>query len=568
MTFAKWHVANRSWVYRVSATLALLFVAGARALQAQTVETASPVAEAFTPPEVVSGVVWDADRKPVAGAEVFLSLDVQEPDPVSENHFTRDHGLLVAHGQCDASGRFRFDVRKPESVEWEHDTPWHVWAIADGYALCRIADGCGRVFEDAAALANLEAVAEADSLPRQYEWYLLHRINKVPIEMVDPQGRPVVGKILTLSIAGSSVPPELISRVFPTGVRGTASLADVKSGPWYDARLKTEDHGVRDFYWFYPSYRRVNDESGIRLVVRPWVNFRGQLVTKRKSIAKSELANRKLTFLSSNGASDETPGSTSYETVVTDADGKFVTKSLALGRLTQVMTDRPESTSWRVFLPHPTFEFNTLVPYSLKLSCVPTRTVKGRLQRSDGTPLPGVRLSVSHGSSEMPRYLESFYSGHPGQQERVTTDKEGRFEQQALPGYIVFGWCRRRDPQSVAPPLTFPDPVLLADALHVEAGDEAVELPPFLIHRREGRLVDSAGEGIKGVVFSYDETGDRPTGEAWSRENGTFVLDSVGEQVSWKAAAASRLDAHGGPRLDATSHVRSEAPLRIFVNTK
>lgn len=444
------------------------------------------------------GTLIDADGKPVAGAEVWLSegrLVNPRGEILSEGQVP-ERPKMIARERSDNSGRFAIEL--PDEVppsDWART--WLVlWAHRSGSALCmrRVA----RDVPPRAAPATLRLTAA------------------VPLAMVivGPDEKPVSGaRVLPEKLNDAWLPREFAEQLAATTDRdGRAVLHDLEPTALDLVRVESEEFGVQ---WMGLPPAANDGSRPVRLA--PAASVHGRLVAE-DTRAISGITIR---FASWVVAGDDAAGVGLAE-AVTDADGRFDVPAIVAGTLSAAVEPKAELPfRCQRITARPIVEGTA---NELVIDLERAVRVEGVVRdRDTGEPLAGaaVWLNRFDPSTIDPR-----------------TDEQGRYFGFLLPGQVAPSF--RRIPRGYY----FPQHAL--ETQPVPKDVEKVELKPLLLARGEtvrGRVVDGDGHGVPEaeVEAHFDlVSGGTYSLHAHADRDGAFTLDGVEPNAPLTVSAYSQ----------------------------
>jgi RNA polymerase sigma factor (sigma-70 family) len=427
--------------------------------------------------KLVTGLVLDANGKPVAGASVWMPTAPDETD--------------TPQASTDASGRYRLSV----PAAWDR-IPMHqrqaiVWAYAPGHQIAT-----------ASAYEVLQGKARSVDLT-------LGPATDTSFLVLGPDGRPVAGAVVEpyhiKTPSAYDFPPKLMQPVLRavTDAGGRASLPAVSREGFLTVQVTAGSLGSQQL--------RLLDkasEPAQRIVrLRPAARVEGRLLADRPE----QLKGLKIYSTTSDSADrqegqNQTTGSAE---VVADERGMFTIPSIATGslqlgvRLDEALPVRPRFPESLVIRPGGVNHVDITMEKAVR--------VRGVIRiKGSGKPVPGASVHVYYGSAQ--------------QGDTPVTDAEGRYESHVLAGDVRM--------QIIAMPQ---DLVQLGEPWNerhkVPSNVEVFDLPAIeLVPGRsiKGRLVRGQDQPVaKARIAASAES--RLYGYGMSDAKGEFTLTGVPE---------------------------------------
>lgn len=445
------------------------------------------LAQAPTTP--LTGLVVDAEGKPVAGVDlVLVGLPSQETP-------------TLARGQSGEEGRFTLE--RPTGLAGDHHPQRApiLWAVKSGYRL--------------AVTRFPEALPKADEPVR----VVLPPSGQAKVRVEDPNGQPLPDvRVLPerLKTPYTNIPnvvAELAATT--TGPDGLAVIDAVPPDELAYVDVHSREFGIQG--------RPITPKPGTPAVVamRPVATWKGRLLADDPKLARGW---RVRAWTRVGGDPQAEPVTTGdIESTTTDEEGRFTLAPIALGSL-QLSLKPPDNLPVVADLPRSLVVDEGGGDAVVDIPLKPTVTVTGLfLERGTGKPVPGVSATLI--------YLGPNRNGSLN----VKTDDKGRYTFQSLPGLVRVGHfsfppTHVQEPGQGWEDFTVPEPPKVIELAPREA---LVAAPPL-----RGRVVDEAGQPAPGasVQASWLLTGAKGSsgGSIMTRadDQGNFSLEGLGPDAT------------------------------------
>ncbi len=432
------------------------------------------------PADTVTIRVLDDRGRPIAGADVWMQVTLDETDGTT------------GHGTTDGQGRFPMPVPALARRKLP-DQFGLVWAHAPGYRMATA--NAWEAFMGKAQTVDLTLGPPADTA----------------FVVLDPEDKPVVGAtveprgVRTPIGLTYSTPPRFILPILQavTGADGRAGLPTLPSEAFRSVRIATRALGdqvvqLKDLDTG-PTEREIHLRSTGRIFGRivadkpEWTRGVKLSITTISDPVQHEFA---LRARFAEGTAE----------VVSRADGLFLIPAIAAGHARFRITVDP---ALPVLPRIPNVEVQGDAITRVEIRLERTVRVRGAIRsRETGDPVAEAKVLIGHDA--------------PKEGERAVSDAQGRFEVNTLPGDVTM--------LVLSMPGSFvqvgDDPS--SQRHRVPAGVEAFDLPPIEIVRGvtvEGRLVDAADQPIANVSVSADAaSGSRQYGAGTTDRDGAFTM--------------------------------------------
>jgi hypothetical protein len=472
---------------------------------------------AQVPTVPLTGTVVGPGGEPVIGAELVL-VGLPSYDPP-----------VVARGKSGEGGRFSLD--RPTTLAGDHHPQRApiLWVVKPGL--------------------RAEAIRFPEALPQPNEpiRIALEPSGKTQIRVEGPDGGPLSGvKVLPerLKTEYTNIPDEVaMLAAGTTGPDGLAVVDAVAPDELIYVDVHSREFGIQG--------RPIVPTPGKPPVItlRPASTCKGRLSSVEPRYARGW---RVKAWTRVGGDPNEEPQTAGYVETMTDDEGRFSLAPIAVGGLQlelkppgdlPVLADIPQSLRVREGR-----EESVDVPLKKAV------TVTGRfLEQGTGKPVPGI--------SAMLIYIGENRHGS----QTVTTDEQGRFTFQSLPGTVRVGHFRFPPTHVLAPSqgwedFTVPEPPNVVELATREALRAALPL--------RGRVVDEVDHAVAGasIQASWMLAGARGSSDGSTNtktdEKGEFVLAGLGPGSTVSITARLR----GRQSKDAVKFPADEAgPVTIAI---
>jgi len=332
------------------------------------------------------GKVIDQAGKPVAGAEVWLSVYCELPGK----------GCRLQHVKSDSRGRFTLEVPAAWVAAMVPNSPTSLWAYAAGHQL-GITRGHRLSFARGASDLEIRLKPAADT----------------SFVVLDPAGLPLAGALVQpYYVTYEPTPEEVLRHVEArTDSEGRAKLPAVGRDSLLEIRVTAKGLGIQVQHDVGPK-RPLSAGEPIRL--RPAGRIEGQVIADKPEWARGV----RLVFKTISG-----PWSTEgFALVESDEQGRFAVPAIAVSQAGRIDALVDEKLPVR---PRPPqyIQVEAGRTTEVQFPMIPLVPVRGSIRVKDtGEPIPGAKIAIQFDVA--PQGAE------------CVSDAQGRFTAQVLPGLV------------------------------------------------------------------------------------------------------------------------------------
>jgi protocatechuate 3,4-dioxygenase beta subunit len=454
----------------------------------------------------VTGRVVDAEGQAVAGAEVVLAEGTRPIRNTVRGRLSTPAVLaapaILARGATDGQGRFRVEMPRRSADPEYRVRPLVLWAWTQGRAPAL------RTIPDEWPEDGEEVTLTLSSPPR------------LPVRVVDPDGRPVSGaEVMPGQVRGRRPPLVLAERLAATTDKeGRATMEAAAAESLDQVRVVAASFGTQVVRTPRP------DADGVRTIaLAPAGRVEGRL-TAGDPRAVAGVAVR---LHSSVDDVDAEVGAGGVAEVVSDDDGRFNVPALAAGTLAVSFRPHGELPYRGDYLNHRPVEPGQTTRLEIPLQRAVL--VKGAIREAGtGAPVAGARVSID-------RDITAPF---------VTTDDQGNYAAYLMPGVVP------NDP-ILNPPAgyyvsdSFTRPDIPTGVREFQASVRKLRRNPEAV---QGLVVDRQGHPVPGATitatWAVGQYPDGPTRELQAQgvsdRKGLFRVEGVPAKVSLRLAARYR----------------------------
>ena len=521
--------------------------------------------------EEFRGRVLNHLKKPVAGATVVVSV-------VSGDGY-ENRESTVATVLTDEAGDFRLSVLSSELKRNDTTSKANLWAWTSDVAR----DGFG-------------VVPIQPDQEQPIKMSLFRPMTEV-VELAGTNGEPVRGTVERLNFSmgvNLILPDDLFKQVLPQPmVSGSFRILgfpidmDEEAGEevndvddeeaksptraeWRSMRIQTADRGRQILMW-HPYLRK---DVPTRLLMREPALIQGRLTTSSDALPAEISKHTEIVLYSS----DSDPGEsnlfrTGIARVRCDSEGRFEVRDLPAGKLAiSLHTGTVTGWSWRT--PRGTdgepLELSSGVVTNVEIPLIRTRTVRGQIVTQSGQPIPNVELNVSHGTTRRKARVDKGVETTSEHRAVIRTNERGEFSVDVIPSSIFID--KSGSPGlGMLTAIRWPsDPAIaLPDrGLRVDPDETPLQLPPLKLTVLTGRVIDHERRPYKGLIIAKGAEPDESFGLNYSRKDGTFRLEGIGEPSDFKVYSIENSNQIPFETPDTETTVISHNPLILQVTPK
>jgi S1-C subfamily serine protease/beta-lactamase regulating signal transducer with metallopeptidase domain/protocatechuate 3,4-dioxygenase beta subunit len=510
---------------------------------------------AENPSTLITGRVLNQGQQPLAGATVALS-EFASRDGVEQEE-------TLATGQTDESGAFQIEVASSLlSNKTSHST-----LVLWGWSRDVRQEGFGYVLFQPDGNHQLDVTIFA---PRD-----------AAVRVVNGDGTPVQGTVTEVK-CDAMLPDALRQKVlsqseflerftlhgFPWNTDdSTAQFSDVRCGVYFDV----PGRGQHNFTW-----KPEPAKSGpATLTVPKPVTYRGQLTTPDRQPLPKDLDQVRISLKINFQDKSLNQGWYFHDagTVLCDSAGRFEIAGIeplkATGVHLEANLGEIKGWTWRK-VQIPQFKPSTDGIIDVELPLVRTRTVRGQLSSTQGAPLAGIELIVTHGNVSEEARSDGGTTSSAERNERIQTDSEGRFSVEVIPGVIKIS--KSISPGSnISTALPWPESlpsVRGIEKMQIDEGESPLDLPALPITVLSGQVVDDQMKPYQGMIVAKGENPNHSHGIGFSAADGSFRIEATGEPTEFQVISMENANQIPFGKQNTDTVIKSRDPLVLQVVPK